>query len=120
MAFRVPLGWSGNHPFFLSKEETLRSRGLLRPDIWHDVHLLACDRKATVMHVAGFRSRRVEIMNQGVVIVVADHSGCGVPVILTAFIPGDPVFPAGVIKDAARRVDVTQLVNLDARLRSEA
>ena len=114
------LAFCGTHPYLPNKEETLRRRGLLLPDVWHAVHLLACDLKATVMHVSGCHSRRVEIVNGGVVIIVADHLGCGLPVVLTAFVPDDPVFPAGGVKAAAGRVDVSKLVPLDARLWGEA
>jgi hypothetical protein len=114
------ISWCGSHPFLTTKEDCLRRRGFLRPDVWHAVHVLACAPQATVTIVPGFTSKRVEIVIDGVVIVVVDHCNRGMPIILTAFLPADPVFATGAVMLAASRVDATKLVDLDARLRGEA
>jgi hypothetical protein len=65
-------------------------------------------------------SQRAEIVIDGVVIVVVDHCNRGLPIILTAFVPSDPVYAAGAVIAAASRVDESKLVDLDARLRGAA
>jgi hypothetical protein len=114
--FQNSLAWCGAHPFLPAKEICLQKRGFLNPRTWHELHVLACDPRATVNAVAGFRSTRVEIVNAGIVIVLIDHWNQGIPVILTAFIPSEPIHTAGFVKVAAGKVDFGQLVDLDARL----
>lgn len=114
------LAFCGAHPYFLAKEDCLSSRGFLNPRTWHEIHLLASDPRATAINLSGYSSRRVEIVSQGVVIVLVDHLDRGMPIVLTAFVPKSPAYPAGIIKAAACKVDVSNLVDLDARLRGEA
>lgn len=114
------LAFCGVHPFYLAKAECLLARGFLCPEVWHNLHLLASDPKATVLHTAGFKSKRAEIVQDGIVLVIVDHQNTGIPILLTAFIPSNPTFPAGLIRAAATKVDVANLVDLDARLRGEA
>lgn len=113
------LAFCGTHPYFRAKEQSLLSRGFLCPAVWHDLHVLAADPKAAVLHAVGFKSKRIEIVNAGVVLVIVDHQNTGIPVLLTAFIPSNPTFPAGLIRAVAGKVDVSHLVDLDARLRGE-
>jgi len=114
------IAFCGTHPYFRAKEQCLTVRGFLFPEVWHYLHLLAEDSKATVLPVAGFNSKRVEIVQDGIVLVIADFQNTGLPVLLTAFLPQSPAYPAGFIKTAATKVDVSNLVDLDARLRGEA
>jgi hypothetical protein len=114
------IAFCGPHPYFRAKENSLSSRGILCPEVWHDLHVIAADSKATVLPLAGFNSKRVEIVRDGIVLVIADYQNSGLPVLLTAFIPQNPTYPAGIIKAVARKVDVSNLVDLDARLRGEA
>ena len=113
------IAFCGAHPYFKAKERCLSYRGFLVPEIWHDLHLIAADRKATVLPVAGFNSKRVEIVQGGIVLVIADHLNTGIPVLLTAFIPSNPAYPGGLIRAVAGKVDLSHLVDLDARLRGE-
>jgi len=114
------LAFCGTHPYFRAKEQCLLARGFLCPEVWHDWHVIAADPKATALHAAGFKSKRTEIVKTGIVLVIVDHQNTGIPVLLTAFIPSNPTFPAGLIRAAAANVDVSNLVDLDARLRGEA
>ena len=114
------LAFCGTHPYFRSKEQTLLARGFLCPEVWHGLHVIAADPRAAVLPVAGFNSKRVEIVQGGIVLVIADYQNSGWPVLLTAFIPQNPTYAAGIIKTAATKVDVSTLVDLDARLRGEA
>jgi hypothetical protein len=114
-----PIAFCGAHPYFRAKEQCLSSRGFLFPEVWHDLHLIAADRKATVLPVAGFNSKRVEIVQGGVVLIIADYRNSGWPVLLTAFVPQNSTYAAGIIKTAATKVDVSTLVDLDARLRGD-
>ena len=114
------LAFCGTHPYFRGKELCLSARGFLVTEVWHDLHLIAADSKATVLPAAGFNSKRVEIVKDGIVLVLADYQSTGLPVLLTAFIPQNPTYPAGIIKTAARKVDLSNMVDLDARLRGDA
>jgi hypothetical protein len=116
MAFQIPLGWCGSHPFILPKRACLQSRGFLNPATWHELHLLACDPKAVVSRVSGHASQRAEVSSNGVITVIVDHLNTGLAVILTAFVPANPQFPAGTVKMAASKIDPATVVDLNDRL----
>ena len=110
------LRFCGVHPYLIPKEKALLQRGLLKPLVWGSVHILVADPCAVVTGVAGFDSRRVEVVSNGVTVVLADFLGSGLPVVVTAFAAHDPVDHGAAILTAARRVRAFDLVDLDARL----
>jgi len=110
------LSWCGSHPFVTSKTECLQRRGLLRPDVWHQLHVLATEPAASATALAGYPSRRMEVVNKGVVMILTDHLSCGLPVLLTAFIPHDPRYGAGHIAVAASKIREADCVSLRDRL----
>lgn len=114
------VSWCGPFPYFTSKERCLRERGFLHPRVLGALHLIACDPMAYVEREAGYPHDRVAISRDSVTVVVSDHCGMGMPVILTAFVAGNPTYPAVVVMNVASRVNFTDLIALDERLRGEA
>jgi len=114
------LNWCGTNPYVPAKQTGLEKRGLLRPDVWAAVYLLATDPSAAVNRVCTSGDRRMEVISRGVTVIVVDYCSTGVPVVLTAYVAGDPTYPAGAILSAAGAVDHRNTVDLDERLRGLA
>jgi hypothetical protein len=85
--------------------------------VWAAVHVLATDADATVNRVCFEGDSRIEVISTGITIVVVDFEGRGFPVVLTAYVAGDPVYPAGSILTAAGVIDLRRTVDLDDRMR---
>lgn len=114
------MAWCGPFPYVKSKESCLRDRGFLEPEVLGALYFLACDPKGCVERQPGFPHDRVAISRDSVTVVVSDHCGLGLPVILTAFVAGDPAYPAGAVLAAAGKIDHANLINLAERLRGAA
>lgn len=112
--------WCGTRPYLLSKETCLENRGFLVPPVMDGLYILAADPRATVSRVAGFGSHRLEVVSNGVIVVLGDFANIGLPILITAYVSGDPQFPAGAVLAAAAKVDIASLVDLDERLRGAA
>jgi len=111
---RLPL--CGAFPYVPAEQAGLRQRGLLKPNVWAAVHILAVDPRATVTPIPRSRHRRVEVVSRNITIVVVDYRGSGLPVVLTAFVAGDPTDHGRAVLAAAGVVDRDSTVDLDERL----
>lgn len=114
------VAFCGIVPFYLCKERTLLSRGLLRPDVMAAALTIACAPDAAVTVCPGVTSLRVEVVYRSVTVVLVEDGECGWPVLLTIFVAGDPVDAAGAVLAAAGVVNRRHLVDLDERLRGAA
>ena len=122
MAFSLSnnVRWCGAFPYIAGHEKTLRGRGFLEPKVMDAIFRIACDGTACVERELRSKFNRVAVTRDSVTVVVSDFYGIGLPVLLTVFVAGDPIFPAGEVLASASRVDLRTLVDLDDRLRGAA